>query len=247
MSLSLLTCGPSGSPCEANATLDLLSGSIEAFSSKSLSFLINNFDSDAKYYGSFCSRVVLENSCAAIVGRLDPFRILYLASHQGQNNYDYGRPSKSGFRWTGDVIPEDKGPIEIWGYDHDITKVSRALFSKYADHLYWRPALVKTLDAIDTADGHIFEALMQRTPDDFVGFNKGLAGKLYSILSKGVHWDFFRTSVITDESTLKDATRDCLLLLAGLGLVSHFVPSAYRTLSAVEAIEAYKTFRVSLP
>jgi hypothetical protein len=130
------TAGTAGTAGVADSTLDHLKSSIDRFGSRSLTFLNNEFNEDSQTYGAFCARVVLENSCAALVGRLDPFRLLYLAQCQAQEGFEYGRPSNSGFRWTGDVLPDEKIPQDLWGVDHAVSKVSRALFSPYAEHMY---------------------------------------------------------------------------------------------------------------
>jgi hypothetical protein len=177
------------------------------------------------------------------VGRLDPFRLIYLAEFQAQNNFQYGKPSRSGFKWTGDVLPDDKVPGDLWSNEHEANKVSRALFSQYADHAYWRPAAEAALDAISTDTSSLLAELTSIDPEKYIPEARGRASSIYSTLSKGVHWEFFVSSIVVDEGTLKDAIRDTLLLTAGLGLVSHFIPTSYRRLDAASALAAYKALR----
>jgi len=245
MALGELICGPTGAACAANTTLDHLGLSIDRFATKAITYLNSDFTDDAQSFGAFCTRVILENSCAALVGRFDPFRLLYLAEFQGRDGFEHGKPAKSGFRWTGDVLPDEKMPQEIWGPDHDISKVSRALLSQYAHHVYWLPAIERAFDTIALEDTSPFRDLIAVEPDKYIGFTRGRCAALYSTLSKGVHWDFFVSSVVLDEGTIKDTIRDSLLTLGGLGLISHFVPTSYRSLSEQAAIQAYKDFRSS--
>ena len=245
MTLGQLICGSPGATCVASTTLDHLKGSIDRFASKAIAFLNEEFTEEAQSYGAFCARVVLENSCAALVGRLDPFRLIYLAEFQTQDKFEYGKPTKSGFKWTGDVLPDDKGPQEMWGAEHDAAKVSRALFSQYADHVYWQPAHGATLDFLASGNMEIFKNITEIEPEKFVGYTRGRCAALYSTLSKGVHWDFFVSSIVLDEGTVKDAIRETLLILGGVGLISHFVPTAFRTLDHTAAVEAYTNFRGS--
>ena len=247
MALGKLVCGGPVAESLANTTLNHLEASIERFSSEAISFLNGDFSESAQKFGAFCSRVTLENSCAALVGRYDPFRILYLSEFQAQGTFQYGKPSKSGFRWSGDVIPDDKMPQEMWGTDHDTGKVSRALFSHYSEHVYWRPAMESALDAIASEDPSLFADLTSLDPASYTGYTRGKCASIYSTLSKGVHWDFFVSAIVMDEGTLKDTIRDCLIVIAGLGLVSHFVPTAFRSLAPQEAVETYKALRGLFP
>ncbi len=80
-------------------------------------------------------------------------------------------------------------------------------------------------------------------PETFTSSTKGRCTALYSTLSKGVHWDFFVSTVVMDEGTLKDSIRDCFIQVGILGFVSHFVPTAYRSLDQNEALAAYIDFR----
>ncbi|GJD47235.1 hypothetical protein AFCDBAGC_5127 [Methylobacterium cerastii] len=244
MSLSRLICGDATDSCVANTALDHLSNSIARFSEKSINYLNNPFSEEAESFGAFCARVTLENACAALVGRLDPFRILYLTEYQSQSGFEYGKPVKSGFKWTGDVLSEDKPTKDLWSADHDIAKISRALFSPHVDHVYWRPATEAALDylAAYTGEGDLTE-LKKADPEAFIGKTKGRCAAIYSTLSKGVHWEFFTSAVTMDEGTLKDTLRDCLLQVGTLGFFSHFVSTSYRALEKDVALAAYLEFR----
>lgn len=244
MTLGRLICGDLGDPCVANATLEHLGQSIDRFSKKAVAYLKSEFSEEAQSFGSFCARVTLENACAALVGRLDPFRMLYLAEFQSQGGFEYGRPAKSGFKWRGDVLSEEKPIQQLWSSDHDLTKISRALFSEHTDHVYWRPAVEAALDFLaEQDDTDTFAELKAIDPETFTASTRGRSSALYSKLSKGVHWDFFVSSVIMDEGTLRDAIQDCFTLVGNLGFVSHFVPTAYRSLDHASALVAYNEFR----
>jgi hypothetical protein len=247
LSLGTLVCGRTSSPCAANTTLDHLGGSIDRFSSKAVEYLNSAFSEEAESFGAFCARVTLENACAALVGRLDTFRMLYLTEFQAQGGLEYGRPAKSGFKWTGDVLMEDKPPRELWSSDHDVSKISRALFSSYVDHVYWKPAVEAALDFLSEQDGTNLYELSLMDPENFTNQSKGKCSSLYSTLSKGVHWDYFVSTAVMDEGTLKDAIRDCFVQVSNMAFVSHFVPTAYRSLDRTEALAFYIEFRKAFP
>ena len=243
MTLGTLVCGASTGAGAASTTLDHLSTSIDRFSGKALAYLNNSFDEEAQSFGAFCARALLENACAALVGRLDSFRMLYLAEFQAQGAYEYGKPTKSGFKWTGDVFSEDKPLATLWNTDHESSKVSRALFSPHVDAVLWQPAFNEALDYLADECLSGFEEISSMEAVSFISAAKGRCGPLYSKLSKGVHWDFFVASVMMDEGTLKDAIRDCLTVVSNLAFISHFIPTCYRSLDRSQAASEYLAFR----
>jgi hypothetical protein len=124
-----LLCGDESAEGIAKTALDQLSHSIANFSSRAVRFLNEDVSDDALAFGPFCARVLLENACAALVGRLDSFRMLYLCEFQAQPEYEHGKRARSAFSWFGDVIPEEKPTQPLWQLDVDFPKISRALFS----------------------------------------------------------------------------------------------------------------------
>jgi hypothetical protein len=101
--LGYLLCGHDGAAGGfAKSALDQLSPSIDTFSGRAVKYLIEGASDDTFAFGPFCARVLLENSCAALVGRLDCFRMMYLSEFQAQPEYEYGKRAKSAFSWVGD-------------------------------------------------------------------------------------------------------------------------------------------------
>lgn len=244
--IALLLCGDK-SEGTGKIALDQLASSLRKFSAKASHFLNEEITDEALSFGPFCSRVLLENGCAALVGRLDSFRMLYLSEFQAQPQYEVGKRAKSAFAWSGDVMPDEKGAQILWSIDHELPKISRALFSKHFEHIFWKPALNKMLDHISGL-GHdpLLSDLLNIEPDRFIDETKGKSAQLYSTLSKGVHWEFFTTALVFDEATVKSSIRDTFLLTANLGLVSHFVHTAYASLTPDQAVSCYKSIKGSL-
>lgn len=240
--LGKVICGRAIDVAPIDSPLSYLTGSLDRFSDRTLALLGSSVDDDVVSLGPFCARVLLENACAALVGRLDPFRLMYLGEYQAQSDYDPNKRYKTAFSWQGDVIPEDKAVAAQWGPDHDMPKVSRALLSKYVDHLCWRPAVNALLDYLANVppdeDG-IVQELLQIDPENFIDAMKGRSMQLYSLLSKGVHWEFFSSVVQFDVQTVKSSIRDMYAIVNLLGLVSHFVPTAYASLEGGTALDEY--------
>lgn len=247
--ISSLLCGHNNE-CEGTAKVALgqLSSSIEGFSSKANKFLAENGSDEMLSFGPFCARVLLENSYAALVGRLDPFRMLYLSEFQAQPEYEHGKRARSSFAWAGDVMPDDKLTQSLWSLDHDLPKISRALFSKHLEHIYWKPAVERMLDFVSTLPLNPMLAEVRSVDAEvYIGETKGRSAQLYSTLSKGVHWEFFTSALLFDELTVKTAIRDTFVLVSNLGLISHFVPTAYASLTPSEAVDHYISFRELVP
>jgi hypothetical protein len=177
LGLGKLVCGPAAEAYTANRTLDHLGNSIDRFANKAIAYLNDEFSEEAQIFGAFCARVTLENACAALVGRFDPFRMLYLSEFQAQGGFEYGRPSKSGFRWAGDVLADEKPPKDLWSSEHELAKISRALFSAHADHVYWKPAVGAALDYLAERDGSdSLRELQVMDPETFTSSTKCLSG-----------------------------------------------------------------------
>lgn len=245
--LAKLLCG-SGAEGTAKTALDQLESSIRRFSARAASFMEEDITDEALSFGPFCARVLLENGCAALVGRLDSFRMLYLSEFQAQPEYEPGKRAKSAFAWSGDVMTEEKPQQALWSVDHDLPKISRALFSRHFDHVFWKPAVSRMLDYVSSIDADpLLADLSSIEPDRFIDETKGRSAQLYSTLSKGVHWEFFTSALLFDEATVKNSIRDTFVLIANLGLVSHFIHTAYASLPPEEAISCYKAIRKLAP
>lgn len=247
--LGTLLCGHDQTEGVAKTALDQLAASIDTFSMRSVKFLNEEVSEDTLSFGPFCARVLLENACAALVGRLDSFRMLYLSEFQTQPEYEYGKRAKSAFSWSGDVIPPDEKLTQnLWSLDYDLSKISRALFSRHVDHLYWRPAVERMLDFLSSSQAYpTLPDIRELDAETYINTTKGRSLQLYSTLSKGVHWEFFTSALLFDEITVKSLIRETCLLVGHLGLTSHFIPTAYASLTPDEAVNAYLAFRREVP
>jgi hypothetical protein len=242
-----LLCGNDKAVGGAKTALDRLCRSINDFSGRAVKFMNEDASEDTLSLGPFCARVLLENSCAALVGRLDSFRMLYLSEFQTQPEYEHGRRAGSAFSWLGDVIPKEESK-NLWSIDHDVSKISRALFSKHVDHVYWKPAVERMLDFVSAYKSYTaISDILLFDADTYISQSKGRSLQLYATLSKSVHWEFFAGSLPFDEATVKDTIRETCLLVSHLGLTSHFIPTAYASLSPEEAVVSYLAFRRDVP
>lgn len=160
---------------------------------------------------------------------------------QAQDDFDHGKRLKSGYQWTPDIVSSDDTE-NIWRKDVESSKLSRALFSPYCDELFWRPAFINALDYIDN-NGLIRSPLMETVePDRFIGRTKSELSRLYSLLSKGVHWDYLTPEAMLDPDTLSVALDDCESYISLLAFTSHFIPTSYGRIDKARAYELYSEF-----
>lgn len=204
MELGKLACGRGDTTGIAKTALTQLASSIDGFSKNLERYYATPGSQDAVKFSSFCSRAMLENATAAILGRLDCFRLLYLSEFQAQPEYDHSKRAATSFSWLGDVMPEEKTPGDLWSMEHNAGKVSRALLSRHTDHVYWKPAVAAMLDFLSTqpADQELLD-LRSADPEKFIPTIRGKGLQLYSSLSKGVHWEFFSSVVPLDTDAVK--------------------------------------------
>jgi hypothetical protein len=238
---SKLVCGDMGGSSEAARALNHIRESIHTFSDKTKSFLNAGGDADLILFGPFSARVIMENSSAALLGRIDPFRIAYLSRFQAQSQYDHTKRAKSAFGWQGDVMSSEKDKENPWSEDLDLSKISRALFSQHVDHLFWRPAVEAALDFVVSLPATpILDEFLRIEADTFISTARGRGGAIYSQLSKGVHWEFFSSASTTfDPTTVRQVIADTFTWVCQLALVSHFLPGAHGCLSTENAVQAY--------
>lgn len=247
-SFPLLLCGSPTAEGLGKVALSQLSASLTNFSARTMQYLTATTSSeDITTFGPFCARVMLENGCAALVGRLDPFRILYLSEFQSRPEYVTGKRIKSAFTWGVDVIPEEKPPTALWDADYELARISRSLLSSHVEHIYWRPAVDAMLDCIEGNNAPELDDMRSVESSKYITELKGRFRQLYSQLSKGVHWEFFSSNLQLDEVTVKILIRDTIVNTAGLGLISHFVPTAYASITPHEAVDAYIRLRRLVP
>lgn len=249
MKISPLVCGHGKTEGIAKVALDQLASSVDLFSGRAIKFLKRQTTADTLNFGPFCARAFLENACAALVGRLDSFRMLYLSEFQAQSDYELGRRAKSAFSWAGDVMPmEDRPNQAMWRSELETPKINRALFSKYVEHMYWKPALEAMIDFLSPSlNDPIFSEIASIDTERYISEARGHCSQLYSSLSKGVHWEFFTSALVFDDATVKSLIRESCLVVAVLGLASHFIPTAYASLPKEKAAKMYASFRREIP
>ena len=177
---------------------------------------------DIPFYG----RNVLESSLTAILGRIDPFRLILVYKVQSDSSYDLGKKAQCAVEWSGDILAKEPSRNNLWLFDKKKESFDRALLGNYIGEIIWKPAFRVLSDYIaDREYGSIWltEILSENENSNFERA-KSTAARLFSSFSKGVHSEcLIDINVILDEVTLKSLIKDMYKLCATLALTSHFV------------------------
>jgi hypothetical protein len=193
-------------------------------------------------FGPFLGRSLLEVAFTAILGRLDPFRVVILREMQLRPDYTPERRSQASIQWTGDIHAEKKVD-DLWRADRSVKDMTRALFGDYYEQIFWRGAFQRLVDSVpEDRGGEWMRELRRITPEGILPRLRLESARIYSACSKGVHHEFLiPPSNFYDATTLlKDATE----LVARVALVANASKDMLFQLPSQEAIECFERLQV---
>lgn len=177
---------------------------------------------DIPFYG----RNVLESSLTAILGRVDPFRLILVYKVQSDSSYDLGKKAQSAVEWSGDILAKEPPRNNLWLFDKKKENFDRALLGNYIGEIIWKPAFRVLGDYIAEREYDsvwLTEIVSENENSNFERI-KSTAARLFSSFSKGVHSEcLIDINTILDDMTLKSLIKDMYKLCATLALTSHFV------------------------
>lgn len=184
-------------------------------------------------YGPFLTRSLLEVAVTALIGRLDPTRVLVVKRVQEHGNYDTTKAWNAAIRWQGDVL--DKKVGDLWTPDRSYKEMTKALFGDYYVDLYWKTALAKLQDP-EPVGGTWLAAIRSKSIEEFANSRRELVGKLYSESSKGIHSEFVvPPGSKYDKATVANMAANVIEVISELGLLVNQLPHVAYTLSKMDA------------
>lgn len=194
-----------------------------------------------------CARLLLEQSLATILGRLDPLRFLSIVRGSRSPDFQLGGKNVSSFSWSGDVFPPAKpGAGGWWSQETLKTLIRGVLDGHLADYLFGSHHEVlrdKLTDAvIDQASlsTWVINLLKMERGDHCLSLVRKRAGECYSSLSKGMHFEFFKDHQTRPTAIeVEAAVRDAVAVVATCGLYSHFTDVALQRLPQDQAINNF--------
>ncbi|WP_186231240.1 hypothetical protein [Burkholderia gladioli] len=177
-----------------------------------------------------CARLLLEQCLATVLGRLDPIRLVAIVRGSRSPDFKIGSRNNSSFSWAEDVLPNFKpGSNPLWSQQHLKVPCRGILDGHLGDYLFGTPhdAVLDEVQAVIAGVGTLPEWLIS-LPKHEDGTRclttvRGKAEACYSILSKGMHFEFFKnhaTKPTKDE--IVRGIRDAILVASTCALYSHF-------------------------
>ncbi|MCC5803788.1 hypothetical protein [Rossellomorea vietnamensis] len=209
--------------------------------------LPNQNEQDITTLGPFFARNLLETICTALVGRIDPFRLLFVREVQQRDGFNLGSRSNAAITWFGDIF--EKGlsenelkPHKMWDPNKKFENVGRGLLGDYYGHIFWNTAYKILLDSTKDLDNDPIDyyRMSISSPDKFITYIRQRASHLYSSLSKGVHSEIVvEPEIRYDKPTVLQLISEVMELTAILSLVIHYVDSSICKLPLDTALDQY--------
>ncbi|EPE7491591.1 hypothetical protein ACSMAF_003684 [Cronobacter universalis] len=197
----------------------------------------NESESRITLYGPFLVRTLLEVGVTALIGRLDPTRLLIVKRTQQHADYSTEKAWNSAIRWQGDVV--DSKVDKLWPVEKNYKDITKALFGDYYFDLYWQKALKKICDS-DVTGGAWLAEIKGMDITTFSGRRRSSVSRLYSQSSKGVHSEFvIPPGSRYDKLTIKNLASEIIQILSELGLLVNQLPHIAYRIEIAEAIELF--------
>jgi hypothetical protein len=210
--------------------------------------LAGDTNSNVTVLGPYYARNLLETSCTALLGRIDPFRILFIQKVQSLEGFGLGSRSNGAICWFGDIFEQglsatQREPNKMWSPQLDFSKVGRGLLGDYYGQIFWNPSFKKLIDNSQYQEEACLEyyRLNIRQIDSFIIYIRQKASSLYSSLSKGIHSELVvKPEIIYDRTTVLELVSDVIGLCSILGIVSHNIDSSICRLPCDNAFEHFR-------
>ncbi|HAU5677135.1 TPA: hypothetical protein JD322_001349 [Citrobacter freundii] len=199
--------------------------------------LSSESDSRITLYGPFLVRTLLEIGVTALIGRLDPTRLLIVKRTQQHGDYSTEKAWSSAIRWQGDVV--DSKVANPWPADKSYKDITKALLGDYYFDLYWQKALKKVCDS-NVQGGTWLAEIKGLDINAFSGMRRSSVSRLYSQSSKGVHSEFvIPPGSLYDKLTIKRLASEIIQLLSELGLLINHLPHVAYRIETDKAVQLF--------
>ena len=195
---------------------------------------------DIALFGPVLTRALLEVSFTALLGRLDPFRVLLVREFQKQSSYVVDRRSGVAFNWQPDVHGDKV--VDLFKADLKLKDVPRALLGSYYQETFWREAFQSLLDTVPFQRGADWMSRLRLVdPETFASRARGESERIYTICSKGVHHEFvISPGNYYDKVTIQSVLQRCFELIGTVSITTNMCPTVAFRIPANRAIDLYE-------
>ena len=185
--------------------------------------LERNDEAEIGILGPFIGRSVLELTATALIGRLDPFRIMVLRETQLHSSFGLEKRNKAAIQWSGDVMAEKAKPL--WENDRAVSDMTRALLGDYYAALFWVEAFTVLIDKTPEGRGGAWMEAMRRVqPEGVANFFRRPFAETFSSSSKGVHHELvIPRERHFDRASVRELVGTAIKASASLALVANCV------------------------
>ncbi len=188
-----------------------------------------------KIYFPFLLRNLLETTCNASLGRIDPFRLICVHKSQLSTSYTIGEKNGTSINWQNDIQGEGDKRIVWEKYDG-----KRSLFCKKTEEIFWKPAFYKLINDKNFTELECSENYKKLELDSIVPFLRTKSQKIFSSLSKGVHSELLiDNEIIYDKTTLYDLLDETIEFCSILALLTNYIDISFNKIEDNIAIKIY--------
>lgn len=204
-------------------------------------------NADIRVFAS-CARLLLEQSTAILLGRVDPIRLITISKGSSSSDFKIGYRNASSFNWSKDVVPEAKpGPSGFWTQENIGKGVQRALLDGHLSDYLFSSAHSDLIDAITESTKNenelpdwIIELLKIDHGKAVLAKLRTYASEAYSTLSKGVHFEFFLGKATKpDSKEICSATSKAIIVITTTAMYTHFTDISINRIPKIVALDAY--------
>jgi hypothetical protein len=243
-SLAQLVCGDFNQHKSLENLYQVLFYNISNMETRLGRLLVEGGAGDLTILGPYYARNLLETTCSALLGRIDPFRLIYVQKVQSLDGFNIGSKAKGAISWAGDIFEKnDINLSNLWDPEREFSKVGRGLFGNHYGEIFWNPAFRTLIDDPSYLSDISLEYYRTGidSPDKFTLFIRQESSKLYSSLSKGIHSELvIKPDIIYDDTTVIELLNDTFQLCSILGIVSHYIDFSICRLPTDSAFHNYK-------
>lgn len=223
---------------------EVLNDNLSVMESRLKKLIEEGDEKELTILGPYFARNVLETTCTALLGRLDPFRIIYVHKVQSSETFKIGVKIKGAINWATDIFGLDDTKIDnLWNHEKDFNKVGRALFGLYYGYIYWNTAYKTLIDDVNYIDAEALSYYRERVddPEKFILYLRRKCSSIYSSLSKGVHSELLiKQDILYDKTTVLELISDTIKMCAILGLTSHYIDASHCKINEEDAFKYFE-------
>ncbi|MDD2711637.1 MAG: hypothetical protein PHU77_01855 [Simplicispira sp.] len=202
---------------------------------------------DVRIFAS-CSRMLLEQGCAAILGRLDNIRLVSIIKGSSSVDFKLGQRNASSFIWSKDVLPDVKpSGGNYWTQESMNKGIHRSLLEGHlaeylfsTGHIPVLDKLIQATESINTIPDWIIDIQKKEKGMAVLANIRTMISEAYSTLSKGIHFEFFLgNNTQPNREEIVKATSKAIIALATIAIYTNLTDIGLHKADSDTAISSF--------